>query len=179
MLDFTDLASVKALWHGEELSGHIPDQTCREILLEIAVTSFKHEILLADRFLYKLKAVGFDEVEVGEVVDELDASSWEDRKIKILSVIPGLGLGETLGFGSADKEEKRRSLFGLYKVMNGWSGILPWPNSTRQMLEKLSPSEVSPPSSRDLDEAEYYLAHHYVMNFAEYFKRAPTLPYGL
>ncbi|KAJ3898183.1 hypothetical protein F5879DRAFT_995056 [Lentinula edodes] len=173
-LDLSDLQNVVPRWQNKEVAGRIPDDICRQVLHEIYTISFKAELLLADQYLYELQSEGFDGD--GKGYDELDASSREDRKIKVMSFMPGFTTG-VIGFGSGDQGERQRSIYALYKLMCSWTRVPSPASDTHNYLVKLEPKKY--PSRSILDHAERLVAYHYIISFADFFKRAPVLPHVL
>lgn len=170
----SDLNAVIPMWKGLAYAQAIPDDICREILEEICRVSFKFELLLLDRYLYDVKPRDWVP-EDGEVFSELDASSREDRNIKVVGAV--MLDAECLGFAAIDLDRRREAYLGLYNVMKGWNHYRtsPMSDSTHAQAEKLKgrvTSEEFPP-------IEYYLAYYYISTFAKFFKRPPTLPYSL
>lgn len=75
---------------------------------------------MADRYLYVLKPESDQgsmavDAEDGEVLDadELDATTREERNIKVMAALPGLD-DEVLGFGSFDLTLRQQTLYGFY-----------------------------------------------------------------
>lgn len=136
---------------------------------------------MADRYLYVLKpesdqgsmAVDAEDGEVPDA-DELDATTREERNIKVMAALPGIN-DEVLGFGSFDLTLRQQTLYGFYRVMLGWTRM-PLPHSSVcDMAEKLAAKDVVAPDI--LDYTEYVLAHHYITTFADFFKRVPVCPH--
>lgn len=143
---------------------------------EVSAVSFKIELLRLDHYLYRLKPEGFDAT--GEQFDDLDASDRDSRSVKVAQAVTGLSLSPTrgvVGFSTGLAEERRGATYGLYRVMCGWSGMPGIPASTHALVQRIAlPAEVD---AALLDDAEYAVAWHYILTFAEYVKRAPVLPY--
>lgn len=112
----------------------------------------------------------------GEVVDDLDAITREERNLKVMAAIPGLDeVVQALGFGSPDLDLRQRTLYGFYRVMLGWT-CMPGPHLTVcETAQKLAAYDVVAPDI--IDYAEYLLAHFYIAIFADFFKRAPICPH--
>lgn len=127
---------------------------------------------MADRYLYELKP---DNSEDGEVFDELDASSREERNLKIMGAIPGMLDGGDLEFGSTDDFLRQQSLYGLHRVMRGWTRRPSMALSSLKIVERLQGPTIL--ALDEIDDAEYHVAYHYIRCFAEFFKRAPVLPH--
>lgn len=107
-------------------------------------------------------------------MDDLDATSREERNIKVMAAIPGLN-DEVLGFGSPDLSLRQQTLYGFYRVMLGWTRM-PGPHySVCDVANQLVARDVVAPDI--LDHAEYLLAHFYIITFADFFKRAPVCPH--
>lgn len=136
--------------------------------------SFKYELLLLDRYLYDVKPRDWVP-EDGEVFSDLDASSREDRNVKVIGAV--LLDADTLGFATMDLDCRREAYRGLYSVMSGWNHYrtLPMSDSTHAQVEKLS----GPLTLAEFDMVAYYLGYYYISSFAKFFKRPPTLPYTL
>lgn len=172
-------------WNGQEYPGHIPDDIFRQVLDEIFKESFKQELLLADSIFYKLKPGGFDDTsqeraEVGEVQEfdvDLDASTHEDRNVKVMAWIPGLMNGSEFGFDSLDLAARRRSAYALFRVMLGWTKMPSFPRKTEAWLHNLAPGCNI--SDSDVVEACFQVCFHYVASYADYFERAPMVPHTL
>ena len=98
------------------MPGRIPDNVAHDVFYEIFRVSFTQELLMADRYLYEVKP---DEHEDEELANELDASSREERNLKVMGAIPGMLDGGDLGFGSSNDSLCQRSLYGLHCVMKG------------------------------------------------------------
>lgn len=126
---------------------------------------------MADRYFYELKP---EDREDGELADELDAYSREERNLKVMGAIPGMLEGSDLGFGSGDDRLRQRSLHGLHRVMRGWSRSRAMPASSFRIAEGLEGPTIIPLD--EIEEAEYHVAFHYIRSFADFFKRAPVLP---
>ncbi|KAJ3833209.1 hypothetical protein F5878DRAFT_665846 [Lentinula raphanica] len=175
-VDFTNLEAIVPEWKGNQIHADLPPQACTEILDEIIHLSFKSELLLADRFLYKLDPIPFNEesVEEGQIQDDLAASNMMDRSIKV-AAIPGIITGH-MGFGSPSLAARQEGIYNLYRIMRGWGFSYEIPASTRMFLERLAPGQVSVPN--ELDRAEYLIALHYISTYADYFKRAPVIPHA-
>lgn len=170
----SDLSTILPTWKGHTYEALIPDDVCREILDEIFRVSFKHELLLLDRYLYVVKPR--DSIpEEGEIVTDVDASTREERNIKL---IDALRLDtDVLGFAASDPDTRRHSYLGLYHVMNGWSvyrnsGMS---DGTHEEAQKL----FGTLTSEELRPIAYRLAYHYIHSYAKFFKQPPTLPYCL
>lgn len=134
---------------------------------------------MADRYLYRLRPVGFDSIELEEgeatMFNELDASTREERHVKVASFLPGFtGEGDT-GFSSRDVAKRRVAMYRLYCIMLSWDGMPGMHRSTHQCAEDLSSNRVSNNDSYP----EYLIAYHFVATFADFFKRAPVLPHIL
>lgn len=113
----------------------------------------------------------------GEVTEfnELDASSHEERVVKVTTSIPGFMEGEQLGLCSSDLTTRRRTIYAMYRVMCGWTRMPLISMRSAEMLEKLAPGSLSA-TYDTVEEAEFHLAYYYVDTFADFVKRAPVLP---
>lgn len=159
-------------WNGQQFPDQIPDNVACEVFSEIFRVSFTEELLMADRYLYELRE---DDREDGELGSDLDASSREERNLKVMSAIPGMLDGGDLGFGSADLALRQRSLYGLYRVMSGWTRVAAMAFSSIRVAERLGgPATLS---LGKIEDAELHVAYHYIISFAGFFKRAPVLPH--
>lgn len=101
---------------------------------------------MADRYLYRLRPVGFDSIELEEgeatMFNELDASTREERHVKVASFLPGFtGEGDT-GFSSRDVAKRRVAMYRLYCIMLSWDGMPGMHRSTHQCAEDLSSNRV-------------------------------------
>ena len=178
-IDVSRLQDLEVKWKGNVYENALPKDICHDILRDIFFISFVTEFLLADRFLYVLRpevvSTGVEEEEGEcEVMDDLDATTREERNIKVMDAIPGLS-EEVLGFGSPDLNLCQRTLYGFYWAMLGWTRM-PGPHSSVcDAAEKLAARDVVAPDI--LDYAEYLLAHFYIAMFADFFKCAPVCPH--
>lgn len=172
-LDLSQLNTIIPTWKNQKFPNSIPLNVCREILEEIFRISFNVEVLLADHFLYVVNhARGANEP--GEVIDELDASSREDRNLKVIEALMfDQGL---LGFTSTDNAVCQRTLFAFYRVMCGWTRMPRMHHSSRAKVERLGGPVLS--SMEEVERLEYYIADHYIITFSDFFKRAPVLPHA-
>lgn len=171
--DASNLSSIVPTWKGQQYVDFLPDDVCREILEEIFHVSFKCEFLLMDRYMYEVQSRDVPP-EDGEVLDDLDASTREERNLKVIGAL--MFEMEVLGLAATDVEIRRQAFHGLYRVMKSWVNTLNLSAGTKRAAEKLSSASVS---LEDLKLAEYRLAYHYIWSYATFFKRAPTLPYRL
>lgn len=149
-------------------TGALPDDVQREVLNEIFNISFRQEVLLLDRYLYKL----IPSFEEGEIGDEYDASTREQRNIAIEAA---LFSGDPSSFSSPDLAVRQSTLYSFFRIMRGWTAPTPMVPETLKDGKRLSPGNVC--SRSELDSAEYYLAYFYIFSFAECFHRAPLLPH--
>lgn len=156
------------MWKDRKYEGSIPDNVCCQVLEEIFCISFKSEVLLLDQYLYTVKS---KESEEGELLDELNVSTREERNIKVIGAV--MLEGDVLGVASASAETRRNAFYGLFKMMTGWTQGPSLPEGSCYAAEKLSGTV----SEADLYSGEYYIAHRYILCYANFFKRAPTLPY--
>ncbi|KAE9390717.1 hypothetical protein BT96DRAFT_1001993, partial [Gymnopus androsaceus JB14] len=168
--DISNLNSIVPAWKDKKYEGLIPDDVCREVLEEIFCMSFKEELLLLDRYLYTVKSRDSEE---GEVLDDLDASTREERNIKVIGAV--ILDTDVLGGASASVDTRQNAFYGLFKVMNGWTKGPSLPDGSYRAGEKLSEMV----SEEDLKFGEYCLAYHYILTYANFFKWPPTLPYRL
>ncbi|KAJ3830815.1 hypothetical protein F5878DRAFT_648196, partial [Lentinula raphanica] len=167
-IDLNNLQAVVPAWNGQQYTDTIPANICQEILHEISCISFSEELLMADRFFYQLT----DEIEEGE--DELAATSRQDRNLKVLGSIPGLIDGGEIGFGSQNPHLRCHALQGLYKIMSGWTRTSRMSSVSASVVSHLQDSVAL--TLTELEDIEYHLAYHYIISFADFFKRAPVLP---
>ncbi|KAJ3729247.1 hypothetical protein C8R42DRAFT_715547 [Lentinula raphanica] len=167
-IDLDNLQAVVPSWKGLQYPNDIPAVICQQILLEISCISFSEELLMADWFFYEVT----DEIEEGE--DELAATSRQDRNMKVLNAIPGLMNDGEMGFGSQDLIRRRRSLQGLHNIMSGWTRTARMSHVSTSMVSRLQDSVTL--TSAELEDIEFHLAYHYIISFADFFKRAPVLP---
>ncbi|KAE9387636.1 hypothetical protein BT96DRAFT_1004920 [Gymnopus androsaceus JB14] len=168
--DISNLNSIVPAWKDKKYEGSIPDDVCCEVLEEIFRMSFKEELLLLDRYLYTVKSRDSKE---GEVLDDLDVSMREERNIKVIGAV--ILDTDVLGVASASVDTHQNAFYGLFKVMNGWTKGPSLPDGSYRAGEKLSETV----SEEDLKFGEYCLAYHYILTYANFFKRPPTLPYQL
>ncbi|KAF9023048.1 hypothetical protein BDP27DRAFT_1438654 [Rhodocollybia butyracea] len=113
-VDLTNLSQAAAIWRGYMYSGPLPDNIQREILQEIFEISFKQEFLLLDRYLYRLVPQGED----GELEDEYDASTREDRNLIIQDSLFGHG---PPAFNHSNPRLHQDMLYALFRIMMGWT----------------------------------------------------------
>lgn len=137
---------------------------------------------MADSIFYELKPVGFDDVdnEQGEVVNfdpDLDASTREDRNVKVMTWIPGFMNNGEMGFESLDLAICRRSAYALFRVMLGWTKMPGFPRNTERWLHTLAPGYDI--ADADIIEGCFQVCFHYVISYADYFQRAPMVPHTL
>lgn len=161
-------------WKGQTYEQLIPDDIYRQILEEITRVSFKYELLMLDRYLYDVRPK--DTIpEEGELVGELDASTREERNIKVIGAV--LLDTEVLGFISTDLNTRCSAYSGFYNVMNGWNHYRtsPMSESIHRHAERLT----GPLTLAEFREIEYYISYYYISSFAKFFKRPPILPYRL
>lgn len=173
-LDLSNLANIVPQWIEQPIVGVVPDNICREILLEICTVSFRNEFLLADYYLYVLQPEGFEEQ---EVINNLDLSLCEGGMMKIMDAIPGFYEGRELELGSTDLSKRQKSWYALFRVMSGWTKVPKMAGESEQLLRKLAGPNLA--SSAELDAAEYHGAFYYIASFADFFKCAPVLPHCL
>lgn len=171
-IDLSTIGSVVAAWNGQQYPARIPEAVAQDVFYEIFWVSFTQELLMADRYLYEIKP---DDQEDGELADDLDACSREERNLKIMGVIPSMLDGTDLGFGSSDDSFWQRSLYGFHRVMRGWTRSRAMPPSSFRIAEALEGPTVLPLD--EIENAEYHIAFHYIRTFADFFKRAPVLPH--
>ncbi|KAE9384962.1 hypothetical protein BT96DRAFT_1007519 [Gymnopus androsaceus JB14] len=171
-IDLSNIGSVVATWNGQKMPGRIPDNVAHDVFYEIFRVSFTQELLMADQYLYEVKP---DEHEDKELANELDASSREERNLKVMGAIPGMLDGGDLGFGLSNDSLCQRSLYGLHCVMKGWSWSASMAITSLPLADRLEGPTVLPLD--EIDEAEYHIAFHYICSFADFFKRAPVLPH--
>lgn len=179
-LDLSKLKAVTPTWNGQEFPGRITDHVFQEVLTEIFTVSFKQEFLFLDHHLYELQEEGFDmevDIENGEVAgfSDLDASSREERLVKVTTSILGFMDGEELGLASSDLRVRQQTLYGMHRVMLGWTRMPRMALRSVDIIEEIAPGSQSATYDK-VQEAEYHLAYFYVSTFADFFKRAPVLP---
>lgn len=150
-------------------TGALPDDVQREVLNEIFNVSFRHEVLLLDRYLYKL----IPSSEEGEVEDEYSASTREQRNIIIEAAL--FGSGPSSIFSIHDPVVRQATLYSFFRIMRGWTAPTPMVPQTVEDGKRLAPGHTC--LAEDLDDIEYYLAYFYILSFAECFHRAPLLPH--
>ncbi|KAJ3725284.1 hypothetical protein C8R42DRAFT_640173 [Lentinula raphanica] len=167
-IDMDNLQAVVPSWKGRQYPTDIPADICQQVLLEISCISFSEELLMANWFFYEVS----DEIEEGE--DELAATSRQDRNMKVLSAVPGLMNAGEMGFGSQDLLLRRKSLQGLNNIMSGWSRTARMSTVSSSIVSRLQESAAL--TSAELEDIEFHLAYHYIISFADFFKRAPVLP---
>lgn len=172
--DSSNLTTTSPAWKGKIYESLLPDDICREILEEIFRLSFKYEFLLLDRYLYDVRPRDLIPEE-GEVVSDLDASTREERNIKVIGAM--MLDTEILGFTAGDINTRREAYLGFYNVMKNWNHYRtsPMSDSIHRHAEQLTGSLTLV----ELNSIEYYLAYYYISSFAKFFKRPPILPYRL
>lgn len=190
----SNLGSAPAVWRGQSLpSGITPERgIAQEILNELFEVNFRYDLLMLDRACYRLAPKNFEisqsSTEPGEIVyDDLDASSYGDRQLRVLAAIPHFESGlipadsddGQCGFASPDARVRREAYVGLYRIMKSWNGhdIPPLSPRTAAAAEQLSgPGSVS---IEDLIAAEDGLSWHFVNSYYTVIGRTPLLPHGL
>ncbi|KAJ3833072.1 hypothetical protein F5878DRAFT_665976 [Lentinula raphanica] len=172
-IDLSNLKNIIPQWKGQQYPNNIPDAICTEILDEIIRISFKTELLAADRYLFDPKPNIEEGLEEGEVVYELGGMSHAQRLDKIVA-IPGLVTGN-MGFGSPNRSNRQEAVYNLYCIMQGWGFGYGVSSKLEHVVQSLRPDRE--PSVSEIDTAEYHVAYHYISVFADYFKRAPTIPH--
>lgn len=182
LVDLNNLSSVVAWWNGQAYPGQIPDHIYRLILADIFAWGFKCELIFADSIFYKLKPAGFDKVAVdeGEVLDfdpDLDASSLDDREVKVTTWLPGFTGKESFGFNDPELLVRQRVAYKLYRVMCGWGYMPSMAIGTHNVLARLAPECIA--SEADVSDGLHRVTFHYVASFADYFQRAPLVPHAL
>lgn len=135
---------------------------------------------MADSIFYKLKPIGFDKAaERGEIPDfdtDLDASSCDDREVKVTTWLPGFTGVENFGFDAPDLLSRQQVAYRLYRVMLGWAYMPPMATGTLNVLARLAPEYNA--SEADVSEGLDRVTFHYVASFADYFQRAPLVPHA-
>ncbi|KAF9065616.1 hypothetical protein BDP27DRAFT_1424702 [Rhodocollybia butyracea] len=164
-----DLESITASWNGREYTGALPDNVQREVLNEIFNISFRYEVLLLDRYLYKL----LPSSEEGEILDEYDTCTREQCNVVIEAALFSNGPSST--FSSRDPAVRQAALYSFFRIMRGWTAPTPMVQETVEDGQGLAPGHAC--SAGDLDSIKYYLAYFYIFSFAECFHRAPLLPH--
>lgn len=188
------MSSTQALWRGHSLlSGHIPTPVIsRQILWELFEVNFRYELLVLDRACYDLMPEGFDttnsgETEEGEVrsFDDLDASSFGDRQMRVLgainhfnsTLIPSDTDDGRNGFASPDGSARREAYAGLYRVMRSWQRVPELSSRTVRAAQRILAS--GPLDTAALMVTEEGLAYHYVQCYFTVIGRPPLVPHGL
>lgn len=143
------MKAVIPTWKGQVFPGRIPDAVFTEVLADIFAMSFKQEFLFLDQYLYPLREEGFDmqlDSEAGEVTsfDDLDASSREERIVKVTTSIPGFMEGEVLGLASSDFAVRQHTLYAIYRVTCGWKRMPRMALLSVEILEQLRPDSQTP-----------------------------------
>lgn len=192
-VDLDNLRTAPTLWRTRSLEPNVlpPTPTIQQILWELYEINFRHELTTIDQQYYSLKNVGFDDPrpddEPGQFVDydELDASDYGQRKMKVLTAIPhfnGTIVPQDIndgssGFASKSAEERQAALWGLYRIMRGWTkAAAGMSKKTHQLAAGLESGSLS---DDDLGQIEYRLAWFYIDAYVSYFKRAPLTPHSL
>ncbi|KAF9026844.1 hypothetical protein BDZ89DRAFT_831426 [Hymenopellis radicata] len=184
-IDLAKMGTAPVLWRNQPVPNPpLPQSVISEVFWELFEINFRYELVALDRLCYQFKPANFEQLD-GQPFDELDASSTGDREIRILGCIPhfngrlipeGPEVGRA-GFASSDVEERRGALWGLFRIMRGWTKMGKMSAGT---IERAAAVESAKDISTVLlDEFEYRLACHYVWCFVVWFKRAPLLPHGL
>lgn len=114
-----NLQAIVPHWAGTQYTGHIPDDVYHHVLANIITTSFKLELVMADFAFYELKPPGFDNVQIEEGEDsgfdpELDASTHDDRTIKLQVWISEFDGVKDWGFGSKEIAERQHVVYALF-----------------------------------------------------------------
>ncbi|KAF9033686.1 hypothetical protein BDP27DRAFT_1435884 [Rhodocollybia butyracea] len=170
-ISLDNLDTVPASWKGMMYGIAIPDDVQREILTEILNISFRHELLLLNRYLYKLVPAGDKD---GELLDEFEASTRDQRSMAIEAALFANGPPR---FYSTMLAECQAMLYAFFRIMRGWTASKPMVQETIEDGNRLAPGYSC--SSRELDSTEYYLAYFYIYSFADFFRRAPVLPHHM
>ncbi len=135
--------------------------------------------------MYELKPEGFDEVEEGQF-DKLNVSTRESWFIKVIVFMPGFAQARLLvadseevnvGLGSQDVQVHQEALYALYWVMCGWLRAPSMASSTYSRMQRLAPPNIPP--LVELNEAEYAIAWHFIITYADFVRCAPLLPHRL
>lgn len=125
-LDLGDLHNIIPSWRGKQYPECIPDEVCQEILQELCTISFKLDVGMADCYLYRLRPVGFNSIELKEgeatMFNELDASTHEEQHVKVASFLPGFTREGDTDFSSRDVAKRRVAMYRLYCIAQlGWN----------------------------------------------------------
>lgn len=191
-IDLDHLQSAPTIWQSQTLQPNVlpPSPVVQQILWELYEVNFRYELTAIDRQYYTLKDVGFDDPRPDDEpdqlaeYDELDASDYGDRKIKILTAIPhfnGSPIPQDVadgrrGFASDKMTGRREALWGLYRIMRGWTKTSGMSETTHRLAASLESGTMS---DDDVGAVEYRLAWHYIQAYVEHFRRAPFIPHRL
>lgn len=125
--------------------------------------------MLTDRYLYEVRG-GHDTVD-----DDVESTSREERNLKVVDIL--FTDNDSLAFLSNDPELRQHALYGMFRIMSGWTRMpgMSW-NTVREARRLAGPGILS---ATELQHIESLLAYYYVVTFADFFKRAPVLPHCL
>ncbi|KAJ3978954.1 hypothetical protein F5890DRAFT_1559411 [Lentinula detonsa] len=169
-IDLAKLEELPIHWDNKLLHLPIPDSICREILNDIFFVSFSSELIMADEFFYEIKGSMDKEGE-----DEMEGTTCEARKIKVLNKISTFVHDNELGFGSANLSLPQNTAYGLYEIMRGWTQTRSMSLQSTEIMSRLAHPKT--PSATEVENAEFHVAYHYIISFAEFFKGAPVIPH--
>jgi hypothetical protein len=82
-------------------------------------------------------------------------------------------------FGHPDGHLRQATLHAFFQIMRGWtrSSTVRMNSQTIHAGERMGSTSVR--GTGELKETEFYLAAYYINAFADFFKRAPTMPHFL
>ncbi|KAF9067760.1 hypothetical protein BDP27DRAFT_1422617 [Rhodocollybia butyracea] len=174
-INLTDLSLASTSWKGHIYTGRLPDDVQTEVLQEIFEISFKQELMLLDQFLYRLvpRSQGRED---GEFENEYDTSTREDQNLVIEDAFFSTG---PPAFGHLDGRLRQATLHAFFQIMRGWtrSNTVRMNSTTVRAGERVGSMSVR--GTGELKETDFYLAAYYIHAFADFFKRASTMPHFL
>ncbi|KIY60842.1 hypothetical protein CYLTODRAFT_267344 [Cylindrobasidium torrendii FP15055 ss-10] len=149
---------------------------CREVLWVMSEASWRFELVCLDYWLFKHPrnvphAPSKRRGEVLQSIPHFGFSMWPD------------GI-EDRGFASEDLDERFEAVYGLTRVMQGWTRACKLPVATTEkaydMLmnrEKRKVLEQEPYLiENEVKELEGIVIEHYITSFIHVFQRVPSLP---
>ncbi|KAG7088003.1 hypothetical protein E1B28_012042 [Marasmius oreades] len=174
-LDKLSNATVK--WQGSALPPATlpPVHIVHQILWELFEANFRYELVALDHFCYRT---------------DITKSEREQQVLGYIrhfnnTIIPHSLAAAHSSFGSKSlntADGKRHALYGLYLVMEGWTGgpgELPRTIRNSTVKQRLDIQQTPVVEFLELKDLEFAFVHHYVSVFRSVFARAPLLPHTL
>ncbi|KAL0569313.1 hypothetical protein V5O48_012658 [Marasmius crinis-equi] len=171
-LDLANLSNAPMGWFGQKYDQHKMPLVgvVQEVLWELFEINFRYELIALDCICHTTGA---------------SKGECEDEVLKLFghfcsSLIPEHVAWGREGFAHENLNERRVALWGLYMVMEGWSGnCYAMPRPLVEGSQCLKPWEQEVVDERDLFHYEVTSVTHYIATFATIFGRAPILPHRL